>query len=103
MKLSVFSTVVSFITLSSSVYGGPKNLLVPPPLQSDEIVQSIGLSRVASASITNGTSTFQQYIDHTNPGLGTFSQQFWWNAQYWRGPGSPVRLAAGMKERLADG
>jgi hypothetical protein len=90
MRSSVLSIGVAFVALFSVVYGGPKNLLVPPPLQSDEIVQRIGLSRVAGASTVNGTSTFQQYIDHNNPGLGTFSQQFWWNAQYWKGPGSPV-------------
>lgn len=90
MRSSVLSIGVAFVALFSVVYGGPKNLLVPPPLQSDEIVQRIGLSRVAGASTVNGTSTFQQYIDHNNPGLGTFSQKFWWNAQYWKGPGSPV-------------
>jgi len=103
MTSFVLRTVISFVALSSIVYGGTKNLLVPPPLQDDEITQSVGLSRVASVSTINGTSTFQQYIDHQNPGLGTFSQQFWWNAQYWKGPGSPVCLAIGMKARLADG
>lgn len=96
MRSSVLRSVVSFVALFSTVYGGPKNLLVPPPLRSDEIAQSVGLSRVASTSTTaNGTSTFQQYIDHNNPALGTFSQQFWWNAQYWKGPGSPVSIATG--------
>ncbi|MCJ1245001.1 hypothetical protein MMC30_002202 [Trapelia coarctata] len=92
MKSAVLRIFLAFVALFSLVYGGPKNLLVPPPLQDDEIAQTVALSRVASASTINGTSTFQQYIDHNNPGLGTFSQQFWWNAQYWKGPGSPIVL-----------
>ena len=39
----------------------------------------------------NGSSTFQQLLDHGNPALGTFSQRFWWNDEFWAGPGSPVR------------
>ncbi|KAF2756980.1 putative serine peptidase [Pseudovirgaria hyperparasitica] len=37
-------------------------------------------------------STFQQYIDHNNPDLGTFSQFYYWSTQYWKGPGSPIIL-----------
>ncbi|OIW23514.1 serine carboxypeptidase S28 [Coniochaeta ligniaria NRRL 30616] len=39
-----------------------------------------------------GNATFQQLIDHSNPGLGTFSQWYWWNTTFWNGPGSPVVL-----------
>ncbi|KAL1861845.1 hypothetical protein VTK73DRAFT_6905 [Phialemonium thermophilum] len=39
-----------------------------------------------------GNATFQQLIDHSNPALGTFSQQYWYNTTYWDGPGSPVVL-----------
>ena len=37
-------------------------------------------------------STFEQLIDHNNPSLGTFSQFYFWDTQYWKGPGSPVIL-----------
>lgn len=40
-----------------------------------------------------GYATFQQLIDHSNPGLGTFSQQYWWNTTFWNGPVSPVCFA----------
>lgn len=39
-----------------------------------------------------GNSTFEQLIDHSNPGLGTFSQFYYYSDQYWKGPGSPVVL-----------
>ena len=44
------------------------------------------LSGIPSASC----GRFQQYIDHNNPSLGNFSQQFCVNSAYWAGPGSPV-------------
>lgn len=39
------------------------------------------------------TGFFQQLIDHGNPGLGTFSQMYFWTDEYWGGPGSPVVLS----------
>ncbi|KAK3380849.1 putative serine peptidase [Podospora didyma] len=50
----------------------------------------------------SGNATFQQYIDHANPGLGTFSQRYWWNTSHWRGPGSPIVLFT-PGETTADG
>ncbi|TQN66708.1 putative extracellular serine carboxypeptidase, partial [Colletotrichum shisoi] len=35
---------------------------------------------------------FEQLIDHDAPELGTFQQRYWWNATYWKGPGSPIVL-----------
>jgi len=51
--------------------------------------------------IDGGSGTFQQYIDHSNPSLGTFSQRYWWNKAYWDGPGSPVFLST-PGEQAAD-
>ncbi|MCJ1472519.1 hypothetical protein MMC13_001167 [Lambiella insularis] len=62
-----------------------KGLLLPPPLKDD----TIGSFHLADLT---GSSTFQQLLDHDHPELGTFSQTFWYNAQYWKGPGSPVVL-----------
>jgi hypothetical protein len=56
---------------------------VPPKLN----VVEAGAS---SATVVNGT--FQQYLDHDHPELGTFSQRYWYNDQYWSGPGAPVRF-----------
>ncbi|KAJ5826037.1 hypothetical protein N7474_003175 [Penicillium riverlandense] len=49
-----------------------------------------------------GNSTFEQLLDHKNPHLGTFSQRFWWNAEWWNGEGSPVVLFT-PGEEAADG
>ncbi|OBU01029.1 Thymus-specific serine protease [Pseudogymnoascus verrucosus] len=35
-------------------------------------------------------STFEQYIYHTNPSLGTFQQRYWYNSEFWGGQGSLV-------------
>ncbi len=39
-----------------------------------------------------GNGTFDQLLDHNNASRGTFKQRYWWDAQYWDGPGSPVFL-----------
>ncbi|KAK0619056.1 putative serine peptidase [Immersiella caudata] len=48
--------------------------------------------RLLVAGPNGGNGSFEQYIDHANPSLGTFSQKYWWNTTYWAGPGSPVIL-----------
>ncbi|KAJ5103846.1 hypothetical protein N7532_004375 [Penicillium argentinense] len=52
---------------------------VPPPSSAEAVAFS-------------GQSTFQQLIDHKNPSLGTFSQRYWYNSEWWAGEGSPVVL-----------
>lgn len=37
-------------------------------------------------------ATFEQLIDHNDPSKGTFSQFYFYDTTYWRGPGSPVIL-----------
>ncbi|KFG79118.1 putative serine peptidase [Metarhizium anisopliae] len=51
------------------------------------------------ARSNNGTAApkaglFDQLIDHNNPSLGTFKQRFWWSADSYGGPGSPIILEA---------
>ena len=48
------------------------------------------IQALADTPSAGGNATFSQLIDHSNPGLGTFSQQYWWNTTHWDGPGSPV-------------
>lgn len=36
-----------------------------------------------------GRDTFAQFIHHSDPGLGLFSQAFLWNSTFWR-PGAPI-------------
>ena len=59
----------------------PRRLTRPPPL-------------VNTVVATNGSGTFEQLLDHDDPAGGTFSQRFWWNDEFWAGPGSPVRSVA---------
>ncbi|CAK7205803.1 hypothetical protein SEUCBS139899_008582 [Sporothrix eucalyptigena] len=60
-------------------------------------------SPIAGATNPNlGQSTFQQLIDHTNPSLGTFSQSYWYNTEYWTGPGAPVVLFTPGESAAAD-
>ncbi|KAI0157148.1 peptidase S28 [Hypoxylon sp. FL1284] len=51
---------------------------------------------------TVGWGTFDQLLDHSNPELGTFSQRYWYGAQYWKGPGSPI-IFVNPGEQAADG
>lgn len=39
-----------------------------------------------------GSGTFQQLLDHDNPGRGSFQQRYWYNDEFWGGPGSPIFL-----------
>lgn len=53
--------------------------------------------RVLRSTSSPGAGTaghFQQLIDHANPSLGTFKQRYWWNTEYYGGPGSPIILQA---------
>jgi hypothetical protein len=61
--------------------------LVPPIEEADA-----GLITVISQSDATGSGFFEQILDHKNPNNGTFKQKFWWNIEFWAGPGSPVRL-----------
>ncbi|KAI2620595.1 serine carboxypeptidase S28-domain-containing protein [Hypoxylon sp. NC1633] len=51
---------------------------------------------------TVGWGTFEQLLDHSHPELGTFSQRYWYGAQYWKGPGSPI-IFVNPGEQPADG
>ncbi|KAJ5107885.1 Peptidase S28 [Penicillium angulare] len=70
------------------VQAGPKRPSPPPA------------AAAVTASIQE--ATFQQLLDHKNPSLGTFSQRYWYNAEWWAGPGSPVVLFT-PGEESADG
>ncbi|KAG5980650.1 hypothetical protein E4U55_003810 [Claviceps digitariae] len=64
--------------LPDDVHGGvPANLKIPKPTNPNVKL-----------------ATFQQLIDHENPSLGTFSQSYWYNAEFYAGPGSPIVVSA---------
>jgi hypothetical protein len=46
------------------------------------------------------TTFFPQLLDHANPELGTFSQLYYWDTTYWKGPGSPVIVFAPQESAL---
>ncbi|GIC84418.1 putative serine peptidase [Aspergillus udagawae] len=82
-------TVAASLTLVASYLCGMVSAIpkvpVPPPLS-------------AQAQLLSGNATFEQYIDHNNPGLGTFPQRFWYNSEHWAGPGSPTIVGRYAKE-----
>ncbi|KAH6680540.1 putative serine protease K12H4.7 [Halenospora varia] len=47
---------------------------------------------VTSQTNDTGSGFFDQLLDHNDPSKGTFKQKFWWNIEFWGGPGSPVVL-----------
>lgn len=62
---------------------------VRPPVP---VAPKLHVVEAGASSATVGYSTFQQYLDHDHPELGTFSQRYWYSDQYWSGPGAPVRF-----------
>ncbi|KAJ5899127.1 Peptidase S28 [Penicillium taxi] len=62
----------------------PKRPL-PPPTQAEYASSALN-------SANYGEETFEQLLDHKNPSLGTFSQRYWYNSEWWEGEGSPVVL-----------
>ena len=42
-----------------------------------------------------GNATFDQLLDHDASNSSTFPQRYWWNREFWDGPGSPVLLVIG--------
>ncbi|KAG5942773.1 hypothetical protein E4U53_007161 [Claviceps sorghi] len=61
--------------------------------------KNVGSANVQSSKRSTGpknpnikSATFQQLLDHNNPSLGSFSQRYFYNAEHYAGPGSPVVL-----------
>ncbi len=77
MKWAIaFAACVSLVSAHTNL----QNYVRPPPLE-----------RPLNAA-SSGQGTFQQLLDHERPELGTFSQTFWYNSEWWAGEGSPVVL-----------
>jgi hypothetical protein len=85
-KIATMRASSVITTLFASI--APVVLAVRPPLP---VAPEFNIAEVeASQAAPIFNSTFQQYIDHDHPELGTFSQRYWYNSQYWSGPGAPV-------------
>lgn len=61
--------------------------LSAPPLEAAQDRNDLGRRNLV-------TATFNQLIDHNNPGLGTFKQRYMVNDEFYAGPGSPIILNA---------
>ncbi|KAM3083810.1 hypothetical protein ACMFMF_001174 [Clarireedia jacksonii] len=87
MKLSVASAFSALLaTAAASTHPFLNRGRLFPPVEADDEFPITS----AAASTTTGNSTFTQLLDHDNPSAGTFSQRFWWNSEFWGGPGSPI-------------
>lgn len=98
MKTSVLRSLLSIAAFYQAVLGLVPSPPRPPPL---ELTDEEAASLLDTADPLTGNGTFENFIDHKNPGLGTFSQAFWYNATFWKGPGSPVRAHIESLCRLA--
>jgi hypothetical protein len=87
MKFSIASGVVLLAATAAAAKSEFIHMgrLVPPFEEMDEFP-----APGSGAANVTGSAFFTQLLDHDNPSAGTFQQKFWWNAEYWAGPGSPV-------------
>lgn len=56
---------------------------------------------IASGTIKN--ATFRQLIDHRRPELGTFSQRYFYNSEWYAGPGAPIILRTPDEAEVSPG
>lgn len=93
MKSSVLVPVVSLLGIGGVKAALPFKPVVPivPPVD----WMSTALDQLVSQNFT-------QPIDHSNVTVGTFPMRWWYNATFWKGPGSPVVLMT-PGELSADG
>jgi hypothetical protein len=95
----LFTSAITVLACFGAVAGGRRAGVLAPPLEEgDEFA-----IEAAGAVNTTGNTTFTQLLDHDNPSKGTFQQKFWWNSQFWAGPGSPVSLVIWAPRTSADG
>ncbi|RFU74516.1 peptidase s28 [Trichoderma arundinaceum] len=92
------AVAAELLLLAGSVSASRYADLRPPKVEVDVV------SFAAKAANTTGPvhGYFQQLIDHDHPELGTFSQRYAWNGEFYKGPGSPIVLQ-GPNESALDG
>lgn len=90
MKASFFALVSGIASVTAASQFLHLGRLIPPVDPEDDfpIITAAGNSTV---NVT-GSAFFNQLLDHDDPSKGTFQQKFWWNTEFWNGPGSPVVL-----------
>lgn len=88
MRCSIISTIAAFTSFVAAVPNTEfKHLgrLIPPVDAADP-----GAVQIVALSNDTGAAFFDQILDHNDLSKGTFKQKFWWNTEFWGGPGSPV-------------
>ncbi|OAA34976.1 Peptidase S28 [Metarhizium rileyi] len=94
MYLHVFAAAIATLAAPACVNAlhAYQELGYIPPIPED-VNRQYSLSKEATNHSAKA-ATFQQLIDHKNPSLGTFTQRYWYNAEFYKGPGSPIVLNA---------
>lgn len=85
MKLTLLSSLslLASATAENQFAGRPR--LTPP------VVPEVEFALAASSdAVANNTGFFTQLLNHDDPSAGTFQQRYYWNSEFWKGPGSPV-------------
>lgn len=90
MKVSIVSALsflASVATANDFLHLGK---LIPPFEPTDDFPVVSSINAVNATVNVTGTAFFTQLLDHDDPSKGTFQQRFFWNSEWWAGPGSPV-------------
>ncbi|KAM3503911.1 hypothetical protein MY10362_003898 [Beauveria mimosiformis] len=90
MHLSTLTAVLGFVGAGEALLRGPKLM------GSMKTITGTLLSDAAKEPSTDNTTMgyFDQLIDHSRPELGTFKQRYFYSTTYYKGPGSPISVAA---------
>ena len=92
MKAS-FVSAIAALSCAATVSAANSQFLhlgrLIPPVELDEHADVFPASMASQVNVT-GSAFFDQLLDHDDPSKGTFQQKFWWNSEFWAGPGSPV-------------
>jgi hypothetical protein len=89
MRFSILSSISLLASIGAANQFAHLGRLMVPVDPEDEHADSLA----AAAVNTTGSGYFTQLLDHDDPSKGTFQQKFWYNSQYWAGPGSPVSVS----------
>ncbi|KAG5995093.1 hypothetical protein E4U43_003115 [Claviceps pusilla] len=91
--LSCVGSIASTLLILHSADAGMTglgHLVKRPTFPEDREFQAELAAAIASGTVKN--ATFRQLIDHRRPELGTFSQRYFYNSEWYVGPGAPIIL-----------
>lgn len=102
MKAVLLTALLASSALAKRTHPGRKPKPSPPVLSDERFSKENLVVGLGKRDATTGQGVFQQLIDHSDPSLGTFNQSFWWNSEYWTGPGAPVVFFTPGESAAAD-